>query len=49
MTKNFKILILSILILSFFLSCDSSKENLNKNIKAVETTRIQETVIQIQF
>ena len=45
MTKNFKILILSISILSFFFSCDSSKENLNKNIKAVETTRIQETVI----
>lgn len=46
MTKNFKILILSISIFSFFLSCGSSKENLNKNIKAVETIGVQETVIQ---
>jgi hypothetical protein len=45
MTKNFKILILSISILSFFFSCGSSKENLNQNIKTVETIGIQETVI----
>ena len=45
MTKNFKILILSISILSFFFSCGSSKENLNQNIKTVETIGIQETII----
>ena len=45
MTKNFKILILSISILSFFFSCGSSNENLNQNIKTVETIGIQETVI----
>ena len=45
MTKNFKILILSISILSFFFSCGSSNENLNQKIKTVETIGIQETVI----